>query len=342
MKTIHNVIFIIMIFLILSKGVGMADEVWLINGDHISGKVVTLENNLLIFHTGFAGDISIKREEIANLKTDETVTVAVGGDTLIQGVIHPGDGGTITVESADIDAPVPVELSRLTAINPKPPEPSLKTSVRANFGASFTSGNTETESIYGDGEMVARTENNRYTLGAIYKRSESDNVATADSVIGYMKYDHFLTEKWFFYANATGEKDEFKDLDLRTTFGIGSGYQFLETESTNLSLEAGLSYVNDDYIVAKDTAYTAGRWGLRFEHFFFQKSLQLFLYHTGLQSLEDSDDLVIYTQTGFRVPLFKNLNAAVQLNYDYDKSPSPGKKNEDTAVIITLGYQWSG
>jgi len=342
MKPIHNVTFITMIFLMILNGVGMADEVWLTNGDHISGKVVTLEHNFLIFHTGYAGDISIKREEIANLKTDEIVKVVVGGDTLIQGMIHPGDGGAITVKSADIPVPVPVELTRLTAINPKPPEPSLKTSVRANFGASFTSGNTETENIYGDGEMVARTENNRYTLGAVYKRSESDNIATADSVAGYMKYDHFLTEKWFIYANATGEKDEFKDLELRTTVGIGSGYQFLETESTNLSLEAGLSYVNDDYIEAKDTAYSAGRWGLRFEHFFFQKSLQFFLNNAGLQSLEDSDDLVIYTQTGFRVPLFKNLNAAVQLNHEYDKSPSPGRKNEDTAVIITLGYQWSG
>jgi len=119
-------------------------------------------------------------------------------------------------------------------------------------------------------------------------------------------------------------------------------YQFLETERTSLSLEAGISYVNEDYIAAKDNAFMAGRWGLRFEHFFLKKALELFHYNTGLQSLEDSDDLVIYTQTGFRIPLYKNLNAAIQFNYDYDKNPAPGRENEDTAVIVTLGYQWSG
>jgi putative salt-induced outer membrane protein YdiY len=156
-----------------------------------------------------------------------------------------------------------------------------------------------------------------------------------------MKYDHFFTKKWYGYANTTAEQDEFKDLDLRYTLGIGSGYQFLESERTNLSFELGLSYVNEDYIVAQDNSFAAGRWGLRFDHFILPKSLQYFLYHTGLQSIEDSEDLILFTSTGFRIPFYKNLNVTAQMNWEYDKSPSPGKEKSDYAYIFTLGYQWA-
>ena len=79
-----------------------------------------------------------------------------------------------------------------------------------------------------------------------------------------------------------------------------------------------------------------------FEYFLLKKALQFFHYHTGLQSIESSDDLLIYTQTGFRIPLYKDLNSTIQYNYDYDKSPAPDREKGDSAFIFTLGYQWDG
>lgn len=61
--------------------------------------------------------------------------------------------------------------------------------------------------------------------------------------------------------------------------------------------------MNENYIIDEDDSFTAGRWGLRFEHFLFPNAVQYFLYHTGLQSIEDSDDLVLYSQTRFSCPV---------------------------------------
>jgi len=317
-----------------------ADELWMKNGDRITGKIIRLEADSLMIDTGYAGEISIDWKQIENIKTDAPVKIVLGGGTTIQGFVSPGREGKVTVRSEDLVEALDIELAELKVINPKPPPPALKTKARVNFGASFTDGNTKTETIYGDGELVARTKKNRYTLGGVYKRSEDNNVTTADSVIAYMKYDHFLTDRWFLYANAAGEKDPFKDLNLRSSLSTGLGYQFFETELTNLSLEAGISYVHNDYIENDDDGYAAGRWGLRFDHYFLKKALQFFLNNTGMQSLEDSDDLIIYTQTGFRIPFYKNLNVTMQVNYDYDKSPSPGREKYDAAYIFSLGYQW--
>jgi len=328
------------LFVIGGGGRARADEVWMKNGDRITGKIVRLEAERLIVDTGYAGNISIDWKQIDNLKTDAPVKIVLGPDTMIRGSISPGREGRATVRSEDLREPLDIELAQLKVINPKPPPPALKTKVRVSFGASFTDGNTDTESIYGEGELVARTKKNRYTLGGAYKRSEDNNIATADSVIAYMKYDHFLSDKWFLYANAAGEKDPFKDLNLRSVLSTGLGYQFYETELTNLSLEAGISYVHNDYIEDEDHGYAAGRWGLRFERYFFDKGLQFFLNNTGTQSLEDSGDLIIYTRTGVRIPFYKNLNVTAQLNYDYDKSPAPGREKYDAAYIFSLGYQW--
>lgn len=99
------------------------------------------------------------------------------------------------------------------------------------------------------------------------------NVKTENKAPGYKKYDHFFTKKWYGYAEAAAEQDEVKDLDLRYTLGVGAGYQFVESERTNFSLEGGVSYVDGNYIVAEDNSFTAGRWGLRFDHFLHRLSV---------------------------------------------------------------------
>ena len=333
-------VFIVAISVFAITSHAIADEVWLKNGDRITGKIERLENNLLILTTSYAGEISIKWQEVSNLRTDESIKVILDDGTSIQASISPGEEGSVTVKPYRLMKPSAVELTQFKTINPKPPEPPLKIKARVNFGANFTNGNTDTTDIYGDGEFVAFTGKNRYTIGGTYQSSKDSDVTTADSVIGYMKYDHFLSKKWYLYGNATGEKDEFKDLNLRTSVGLGAGYQFIMTDLTELSLEGGLSYVNEDFIEGLDNSYSAGRWGFQWDHAFLNKSLRFFHHHSGLISLEDANDMVIYSQTGLRMPFHRHLNATTQFNYDYDNSPAPGRDKADRTIIFSLGYQF--
>jgi len=319
-------------------GWASADEVWLKNGDRITGKVMALREGILLFKTTYAGDVPILWKEVSNLRTEESIRIVLDDETTVEGPALSAEGGKISVKAEALPEPVTTDLAKVAIINPKPP---LSATLRVNLGASFATGNTDKEDVYSDGEFVARTAQNRYTIGGLYRRAESDNVKTEDKALAYMKYDHFITKKWYAYANTSGETDEFKDIDLRYTLGVGAGYQFIETDRTNFSLEGGVSYVDENHIVAEDNSFAAGRWGLRFDHFLLPKSLQFFLYHTGLQSLEDSEDLVLFTQTGFRVPFYKSLNFTGQVNWEYDKSPALGKKESDYTYIFSLGYQWA-
>ncbi len=185
---------------------------------------------------------------------------------------------------------------------------------------------------------MTRGVNNRFTVGAVYNQASDTGTESANNTLGYMKYDQFFDKKWYGYVNGSVNKDKFKDLNLRTTLGVGGGYQVFESPLTNLSLEAGLSYVNNDYVLGTDNSYPAARWALNYDRYLFTNALQLFHKHEITLGLEDANDILLRSQTGLRVPLFQGLNATAQINYDWDKSPQPGAVSADTTYLFTLGY----
>ena len=337
----NRISIILAVFVLLSgAGNAMADELWLKNGDHITGKVVRMENKTLIFETSYAGAVSIKWEEIANIRTDEPVQMILSNEVSTRGMAAPAEDGKVKIKVKEIEEPVTFDLAQVETINPKPPGPAVEIKARANLGLSGERGNTDTDNLYVDGEFVARTEKNRYTVGAELKKETSEGERTSNSALGYLKYDHFLSEKWYLYTNALFVTDEFQDLNLRSTLGAGVGHQFFETPLTNLSLEIGLSYINEDYDESDDDNYSAGRWSLNYDRFFFEKSLQFFHFQEGYVSLEDTDEILFRSRTGFRIPVYKSFNVTAQYNFDWDSEPAPDKERTDTAYIFTIGYQY--
>jgi len=340
MKCPRQILSLMVLFYVLTIGSVMADEVLLKNGDHLTGQVVRMEEDKLIFKTSYAGEISILWQEAAGIETEASVEVVLTDKTSLKGIPLPAEKGKMRLKLSKIVETVSFDLTEVQAINPKPPESAVKLKGHINMGLSATSGNTDTKNGHLDGEFVARTEKNRFTLGAEFNRTEDEGKETVNNALGYLKYDHFLSEKWFLYSNALFEKDKFKDLNLRTALGAGAGYQFLETPLTNLSLEAGLTYVNEDFDLAEDKDYPAGRWSLNFERDLWDKAVQVFHFHEGFVSLEDTDDVFIRSRTGLRLPIYKNLKTTAQYNYDWDKSPEPGREKADKAYLLTLGYHW--
>jgi putative salt-induced outer membrane protein YdiY len=342
MKTFFRKMPIILsVIVILTCDYSMADEVFLKNGDRISGKVLNMKDNKLFIETSYSGEIGIIWNEIISLRADDEISVLLNDDTMINGSTREAENGVMRLGTGKIAEKMSFSLADVKAINPEPPaeEPAVKMKTRLNLGITSSRGNTEKDTQHFDGEFIARTEKNRYTIGGEVNRSEDSGNRTEDNSLVYFKYDHFVSEKWFYYSNTLFEKDKFKDLKLRSVSGLGSGYQVFETPVTNLSLEAGINYNNDDYETALDESYSSGRWSINYDRYFYDKAFQLFHFHEGFVSIEDTDDIFIKSRTGIRIPLFKNINASFQYNVDWDKTPSPGREETDRTFIFSLGYQ---
>jgi putative salt-induced outer membrane protein YdiY len=322
-------------------GSTFADEVLIKNGDRISGQIIGMKNHTLTIETPYAGQIIIQWDQVTSIETDSIVHVVLEDKTAGRGILKKTETEELTLETENLMEPLRFSISQVEFINP-PSEPSVKFKGRVNAGIDVHKGNTDTDAYYLDGELVARTQKNRYTVGGEVNREEESGEETADNWFLYTSYDHFLTQKWYLYTKANFEQDDFKDLNLRTIIGAGSGYQFFEEGLRNLSVQGGIAYVNEDYSISgEDNNYSAGIWNVDYDQYFFNKFIQFFHHHEGTIGLEDTEDLLVRTRTGLRIPLGNSFNTTFQYNWDWHNTPAPGTDRVDERYLFTIGYRWN-
>ena len=68
--------------------------------------------------------------------------------------------------------------------------------------------------------------------------------------------------------------------------------------------------------------------------------LGTFHNHEGFFSLENSEDINVRSSTGFKFLLNDYINAKLQANVDWNRSPAEGTTGTDKEYIFTLGYEF--
>ena len=333
------VIFVVsMIFIIENV---LADEIWINNGDHITGTVKKMEDKVLIFKTPYAGEVSIKWDEITAVTTDSPIEMLLHDNTSFFGSLVPASEGQIELQLVDETAErLTFDLIEVKAINPTPPERGLQIKAWLNIGVKVETGNTDTEEYDVDGRFSLRSEKSRFIIYGEYELDKADGDKTAEKSKGFGKYDRFLTQKFYIYGSTFFETDANKDLDLRLVPSAGPGYQFYETELTNLSVELGPAYVIEKYDESDDDDYVAAQSKINFDHYLYKKIFQFFHFDLLLLSLEDTSDIFLISRTGIRMHFYKYFNLTAQWNWEWDNDPAPGDDRSDHEYILSVGVQY--
>jgi putative salt-induced outer membrane protein YdiY len=318
--------------------VAMADEVVLMDGARLTGSVVHKAGEKLTFKTAYAGEIQINWSEVRTLSTENPVDVVlVGEEEPLREVLElSGEGGTRILGMR-------VPLVDVVYINPKPDQigKAILYSGNVKASASYVRGNTRGRQTYFDADFTGRSAKYRYALlGKIHSAREGpEQDKTAESWLASGNFDGFLDDKNFLYVRGSVERDRFKDVDRRSTIGVGYGFQLIETQRTNVSVRGGIDFVRVNHVLAQDERYPALGWGVQATHKL-TSTVELFHSQEGFQNLEDSDRTIIRSRTGARVPLFGRLNFSVQLNVDWERQPATDRKPTDYVWLLGLGYSW--
>ncbi len=329
---------LVLAWLFISKCV--ADTVTLDNGDRVTGRIQRIEPGKLVIATDYAGEVKIDWTRVKALISDEPMTLQLDDKTRLYGRLV-GSDSTIRVISPDEPLERYVEVKQVAAIFPgNVLKEQLSFSGRLNVGGSQTSGNTQTSALHLDAELVTRKGDDRYTAGGSFNRTTDRGAETASDAKLYAKYDRFFTKKWYTTINATMEHDPFADIELRTTAGIGIGYQALASARTNLSLESGVDYVNTNHYQLPTESYPALRLALKFDVYVIPERVQFFQGSELYLARGDDEQSFARTQTGLRMPVWKNFLATVQYNVDWNSHPPPGFVNTDRMLLLSLGYHW--
>jgi len=327
-----------------AAGTLQADVLNLADGSRIVGTIERIDDAQAILTETFAGKLTVPRETIVSIETAAPVTLQLGdGEYLTGSLSAPADGG-ILVDVQDTggrELPLTAisNLYREDPLTLQRQELAVRVSGNANVGIGITGGNSDTENFRLDGRVVTRTKRNRYTLTADYYEEQSDDELVQQNWDGLVKYDHFVSDKWFWFSSATFQSDEFADLDLRSSIALGLGYQFFESDDRSLSFELGPSFVDENFEEAEDQSFAGARWAVNYDQTLW-KDLAFFHYNEGLLGLEDTEELTVRSRTGLRMNVTDRINARLQTTVDWDNSPPPDTDSTDFEHSVTIGYQF--
>ncbi len=325
----------------LAAAPASADTVKLKNGDTLTGKVVSVLGGKVVLKTDAAGDVTLDAAQIESLSTDEAIHVALPGGTSFSGKAAMASDGNITVEAEGIGT----QTVALTAVEiNKPAAPERKWTGSVLGAATWTRGNTYTNQLALDANAVNRGHIDRITFDAWYRASRQKDqstgvTSTSERRVGAsLKYDYFMGEQSYWYAQMSAEKNAIAELDLRFVAGAGLGWQFVETDSTNLSAEAGLSWFSENYSNGTETVdSSAVRAALHFDHKW-NDVHSMFNDTEAFKVFDDPRDYLVKTKGGFRQKFTASFFAQEWVEYYWDSTPAASKGRRDTTYYVGVGW----
>jgi len=335
-------------FLLLEfANIGWADEVIMKNGDRIQGKIVSMTQKKLILKTTYAGEITIKWDQVDKLSTDEPMEVTLTDDKKLEGKVNTSESGQLLFYPEDGASPSPVTTANIKSMDrPKPPA-TWDFSGNVSAGAGKETGNTNTEKYSFIGNLKIFKMPHVFKFYGEFHKEWSKQVLSKDNWLGSGTYERFLTKKWFLWGSGVAQMDQFKSLDLRVNAAVGPGYQWWNSTEKNLSFKLGPGYTYEKYTKkmknfgnVDNREYISGYWVLDFDMWFFEKLFQAFHHDDFLYDFQNAGNWIVRTRTGIRLPLVSKLFAAFQFNYDFNNQPADGKSKYDQSWIFTLGWQF--
>ncbi len=338
-----TIAFFPMLILVLSPaGPARGDEVLFLNGDRLSGKILKAVSGKLTIKTEGAGDVTVDMSKVKTFSTDAPVAVGVKEQPPVSADVGAGPDRYVQTAPAPGAPPQPVAIADISAINPTPP---VWTGSFALNGL-LTTGNSETEQLGFRGTLSKRWPDDRLTFGAeyYYGRQQdprtSEKSTTIDYAMALGKYDHFFTKKLYGYLLTKAERDGVAELELRLAPGAGVGYQWFERPTFNLSTEAGLVWVYENYRRTGSSEFFGPRLAYSID---WTPIEPLMLYHKleYMPSFEDlGSDYLLNIDAGARLKVWKGVFAELRYEFRYDSTPASGRHRTDQRYILGAGWSF--
>jgi putative salt-induced outer membrane protein YdiY len=322
-----------LLFTVIVPVSAAADEVLMKNGDLLTGTVVRARGGMLTLKTEYAKSIQVNMSGIRTVSTDGPVEVHLSDGQVLKGKLEEAEEGRSYMAGDEGRERTSFSWGMVKAINPD------KRKWKGNFsvGASANRGNTEDLSASVALNATRRTEYVRFNIRFLFNYAEEEEKVTTRNFFGSMKYDYFIKERVYAFLVLEFNKDEFKDLNLRTAVGPGLGYQIWDEEDLALQVEAGVSYFNEDLDEGKDDDWLTGRFAAdgRWEVL---DAVVLSDYFVAYLNLSDIKDTQIRNEAS-AIDSF-SPSWALKLTYilEYDNEPSPDVKKTDHTWVVAIQY----
>jgi hypothetical protein len=330
-----------------------ADQITMKDGDRISGDIVKKDGDTVTVKSKNFGTVTLKWTDIASVKTDEPINVALQGGKTVKAPIET-QGAQIKVEAQTVD-PKDVITLRNDA-EQKTYERFLHPglldlwTVNGSLNIAGTKGNAETSTLTAPVNF-ARTSNTSHTTAYFNSITSSatvngTNSQTARAIRGGWAYSRDVAgNKFFLNAFNDYEYDKFQSLDLRVVIGGGAGYQVWKRDASTLSVVAGGDWDRDAFGVSGTTAaFTRNSaefyWGNDFSYKLRTRTTLVQGFRM-FDNLSDGGQYRMNFDVTAATQITKWLNWTVSLSDRYLSNPASGRKSNDFLYSTGLGFAWA-
>ncbi len=332
---------LVTVLVALLPATALADRIYFTNGESITGALLGIDEGVVRWSSAILGDVTADQRHVKYIESGEHFDLELTGEELSncwmfvqrdrqhlhcdEGVRPLSDWKLIVAAGETLVEKPPMLHRRGDVV----------------LALEDASGNSDITKYDINSRTELRYLDTRHTIGLRYQDESADGDKTRESWLGSYQYDQFLTEQWFATGNASYENDKFRELDQRTSLGLGMGYQFLETPYFDLLGKGTLNYVNEDFTTGVSNSRPAFLWNLDFAWRVDGEGVELFHRHALLQSFEQGRDYEINSLTGFRYPINGKLSSVIQLEYNYDNLPAKDTVEKiDRKWSVGVNYAW--
>lgn len=316
-------------------------RLYLPESESISGSMVGIQDGKLKWNSPILGELTIDLQHVHYIESQRRFDVLTNGQEWSDCAMFVDrelqtlscDGRRESIESWTSVTSVAEAVDD--------PSPWIAQSGNLKVAAENSSGNNNINKYRLDAHSEIRLLESRHTINFRYDEESASDTTTRNMWRTSYQYDQFFTQQWFVTGNAFYEEDEFKDLDERSSVGLGLGYQFLETYDMHLNGKGSLNYLDERFGNGVERTTPAFLWNLDFIWRFNDKGMEFFHKHVFLVAFDDGDDFEIATTTGFQYPINGHFSSVIQLEYDYDERPADNLiEKKDAKWSIGVDYNW--
>lgn len=332
----------VLLTITFSLTLARADQVFLKNGDRLTGTIEKMVDGKLTLKSDLAGTITIDFANIRTISSDKPIKVHLNDGTILNQKLVKSDPNTFAIAPSDTIKEQKFKMAAVISINP-PPElkPKWTGDISAAYG--LTSGNTQNETLSASVNLRKRTKKVRTHISGDYSRARQENPTTKEDetiedwwrLTG--KYDYFFRPKVFAFFDGRYEKDAIAELGRRVILGAGGGYQWIETKKTNFATRGGIASLYEKYDNQTESkSEITAQLGYDFDRQL-TKTIKLIHGLTYYPGIREFSDYFLTSTSEVRADITKSIFTNLKIIFNYDSTPAIGKGATDVKYMLGVG-----
>jgi putative salt-induced outer membrane protein YdiY len=320
------------------------------SGDRLSGRLRSIRNGTWVFQ--FRGtDLRIPVDSVRGLRSPAPIGVRLRDGTVVTATIEPADPGRVLTLPESSQRPV--QVGALVAIGSADNLAALRRrgllggvldrwTLTGSLGFSDKRGNSRARGIVAGFQVTRRGDHLRVDVGASGAREESapsDTVELQTTVAKaqeHVQLDWYVQPRLFLTVGIRQEQDRFQDLDLRSTYSAGLGYQAVAAKRTELRLTLNGGWRREAFVSGGEASTAVVGVAAAFRQSVGPVALEWRV--TFDPRATDIEDFRLVSRTTITTRLYGGLGLRFEILDEYNSRPRDGVRPNDLLTTTTITY----